>query len=88
MKETYAGYTTEDDYMNIYSDERKWINKIIRWAEERPDEVKIKFINEDGSLGARIPKTWFKIAPPRSSSFTDEQRQEIARRLSESRKRS
>lgn len=43
-------------------------SKLIRYAEERPDEVKIEALNQDGSAFIKVPVNWVKISPPRKVS--------------------
>ena len=44
-----------------------------KYSEQYPNDVKITYINEDGSIMAEINKKWFKISPPRKVS--DKQRE-------------
>ena len=43
-------------------------SKLLRLAEQNPDEVKIMAENEDGSLFAHVPVNYIKISPPRKVS--------------------
>lgn len=52
--------------------------------EKRPDEVNIIKINDDGSMIAHLPFKWMSIKPKVVRNYTDEQRREIAARLSAS----
>ena len=54
-------------------------NKILKLANERPDEVQILAENEDGSILAHVPKKWVRITPSRK--LTEEQREANAERL-------
>lgn len=54
-------------------------NKLLRYAEERPDEVKIEALNQDGSAFIKIPVNWVKISPPRKVS--EEQREAAGERF-------
>lgn len=47
-------------------------NKLLRYAEERPDEVKLIVENDDGSAFFHIPVNYVKVSPPRKVS--DEQK--------------
>lgn len=87
FKETAISYLNIDDYAIFHSSEQKWINKILKLHEEHPDKVKIEHLPEDnnGMLLAHIPKSWFKISPPRQREMTDEQREAAAVRLAEAR---
>lgn len=47
-------------------------SKLMRYAKERPDEVKVKAVNEDGSAFFHILISYVKVSPPRKVS--DEQK--------------
>ena len=83
FKETAIGYLDVDPCATFSSSERKWINKILKYAESHPDSVRIKCRPEDnfGELVADIPKNWLKVSPPRKREMTEEQRAAIAERL-------
>lgn len=75
--ETQAGYLTDDHVLWFSSDERKWITRILKLAEERPQEVTIKKRPEenDGCIYVTLPASWLRIGPPVKLELTDEQRQ-------------
>ncbi len=80
--ETCFNYTdTETCYMS--SDERKWINRIIKLAKEHPDEVHIiKYPDyNDGCIYATIPAKWVQVKPPRVVNMTDAQKEIASQRL-------
>ena len=82
--ETACSYT--DGWAWFSSDERKWVTRIKKLAEQHPDEVIIKRMPEDndGCIYAKIPSSWFKIQPKIKRELTDEQRlilQERGRKL-------
>lgn len=83
FKETAIGYLDVDKHATFSSSERKWINKILKYAESHPDSVHIKCYPEDnfGELVADIPKNWLKISPPRTVNYTEEQRAAMAERM-------
>lgn len=54
-------------------------SKLIRLANQNPDEVKIMTENEDGSLFAYIPVNCVKISPPKKMS--DEQKEAASERF-------
>ena len=47
-------------------------SKLMRYAKERPDEVKVMAVNEDGSAFFHILISYVKVSPPRKVS--DEQK--------------
>lgn len=56
-------------------------NRILTYAEQYPDEVKITHKNPDGSIVARIPKKYLRITRPAERELTDEQRVAATERL-------
>lgn len=54
-------------------------SKLLRLAENYPDEVKVKAENSDGSLFVHIPVKYVKISPPRQVS--DKQKEEASKRF-------
>ena len=43
-------------------------SKLLRYAESRPDEVKVMAVNKDGSAFFHIPVSYIKCSPPRKVS--------------------
>lgn len=65
----------------------KYISKIRKLAQEKPNECKIKVENADGSIVATIPTKWIKISPPRVATEEQiERARELGKRMSELRK--
>lgn len=87
--ETACNYL-DDKVMYVSTDERKWINRLLKMAEEHPDEVTIMNRPEenDGCLCLKCPAEYLKIAPPRHVNLTEEQRVAAAERLKNARKTS
>lgn len=58
-------------------------NRVMRLAEEYPDEVEIRREPDDngGFLVAKIPVKWVKIAPPRRLELTDERKEELRKQI-------
>lgn len=82
MIETAIDRTQGDDYCTIYTGERKFILQLKKLASEYPKEVKIKYINPDGSMLANVPYDWFRfIKPPTKRNYTEEQRKEMSKRM-------
>ena len=54
-------------------------SKLMRYAQERPDEVKLIAENKDGSAFFHIPISYVKVSPPRK--VTEEQREAAGERL-------
>ena len=54
-------------------------SKLMRYVEERSDEVKVMSVNSDGSAFFHIPINYVKVSPPRKVS--EEQREAAGERL-------
>lgn len=54
-------------------------SKFMRYAKERPDEVKLIVENDDGSAFFHIPVNYVKVSPPRKVS--DEQKKAAGERF-------
>lgn len=54
-------------------------NKLMRYAQERPEDVKLMAENKDGSAFFHIPINYVKLSPPRKVS--DEQREAAGERF-------
>ena len=64
MNETAINRLQGDDYCFVFTAERKFINRLKELAQEYPNEVTIQYVNEDGSIGAKVPFNWFKFVKP------------------------
>ncbi len=80
--ETACEYT-DDKVMRVSTDEKKMINRLLRFAKERPDEVEIIRLPEenDGCLYAKCPASYLKITPPPRRNMTDDQRIALQERM-------
>ena len=86
--ETAMGYLTEDEgRAGFSSDEKKWKKRIMKLAEEYPEQVKITVYPEDndGCINAWIPAKWIRVKPPVKRNLTDEQRMAMSERLKKAR---
>lgn len=54
-------------------------SKLMRYAQERPEDVKLMAENKDGSAFFHIPINYVKLSPPRKVS--DEQREAAGERF-------
>lgn len=84
--ETSCAYT--DSVMFVSTDERRMINRILRFAEAHPGDVEIlaRPENNDGCLYCKLPSKWLKITPPAKRELTDEQKAAMVERLKNCRK--
>lgn len=87
MIETSVERVVGDDYCLVYTGERKFIKQLNELAKSYP-EVDIRCVNEDGSMVARVPFSWFRfVKPPSKRNFTDEQRQAMSERMKKAREK-
>ena len=49
--------------------------------------MEIRQINDDGSIVARIPHSWFKITPPRKINISEEEKIKRSERMAHIHKR-
>jgi len=70
------------------SNEKRWITKVTKLAEQYPDECQILKQPEsnEGFIYAKLPTKWLKIGPPRKVEMTDEQKAELSERMRKIRK--
>lgn len=54
-------------------------SKLMKYAEQRPNEVKLIALNKDGSAYFHIPISYVKVSPPRKVS--EEQKKAAGERL-------
>lgn len=86
FRETSIEYIANETYATFYSSEAKWKRKIHSFQKSYPNEIKI-IHEDDDSILAHIPKSWFKITPPRKMNLSEEQRAAAAERMSNARKK-
>ena len=87
IKETTYDQYSGEEIGTFFSSEYKMINKIYKLKEKFPDEVDIRYVNEDGSILCHIPSSWFKISPKRKREMTDEERAAAKIRAEQMRKK-
>ena len=67
-RENVIEWLRDEETATVTFTQGRMKKRIMKLAEERPDEVFVTAINADGSMCARIPTKWIKIGPPRSVS--------------------
>jgi len=80
--ETCANYVSGDQ-MFFSSDERRWVTRIRKLAEQHPDEVTIlaQPENNGGCIYAKMPVNYLRIQPKKACHMTDEQKLIAAQRM-------
>ena len=86
IRETVIDHVDGENFATVSTAERKWIRLVHKLSEQRPGEVDIRAVNEDGSLVARVPYAWMKLSPPRQIHISEERREELRERLAAARK--
>lgn len=85
--ETCINYC-EPGFAYISSDERRWINRMNKLADEYPDDCTIIKRPEDngGFIYCRFPQKWARVNPPKRVAMTDEEKARRAVILLQSRR--
>ena len=67
----------------VSSDERKWVNRVMKLAEEKPGECVVlkRPEDNDGMVYAKVPQSWVRIRPPVKRELTEEQREALVERV-------
>lgn len=73
----------EDRVMRVSTDERRMITRLMKLAEQYPDEVEIieRPETNDGCLYLKCPADWLLIRHPKKMNYTEEQRAAMAERI-------
>lgn len=88
LYETAINRLQGDDFCAVFTAERKYINRLKELANEYPNEVKIQYINDDGSISAKVPSNWFRfVKPPAKRNYTEEQRKAMGERMKKAREK-
>lgn len=80
MNEFAIEWTKDRDYAGVTVPSGTALkSKLMRYAESKPDEVKVMAVNKDGSAFFHIPINYIKVSPPRKVS--EAQREAAGERL-------
>lgn len=75
-------WLTGQKEVSITFSQKKYINKLKKYARDHPTEVKIIAENNDGSICAHVPLSWVKFSPPRQGrKLSDEEKAAVGERL-------
>ena len=86
MNETSVERIQGEEYCTVFTAERKFINQLKEFSTKYPGQVNIIKENEDGSILAHVPSSWFRfVKPPTKRNFTEEQKQAMAERMKKAR---
>lgn len=79
MNEFAIEWTKDRDYAGVTVPSGTALkSKLMRYSQERPDEVELKAENKDGSAFFHIPISYIKVSPPRKVS--EEQKTAMGKR--------
>ena len=67
-RETCVNFYGNEDFLTIYTCQPKWINKVRKMVEERPDECTVLFDNGRDGIEVQMPVGCFKFSWPRTMS--------------------
>ena len=86
-RETVINTDDSLDYVSVYTFDRKLINRMKKFQEERPDECELAHDWGDGGYEWYIPKSWlYRIGPgPKRAPMTEEARAKAAETLARAR---
>ena len=78
-RETIILYTEADDCAEVYTNNKKMINRLAKLYAERPEEVEKIREADTGAVTYTVPRDWIKVVPKRRVS--EEHRAALADRL-------
>jgi hypothetical protein len=81
MAETVFEHLDGNKTFTVSTDERTWKNRLVKLAEQHPDDVECVAVNRDGSMMFHVPESWIKIRPPRKVNMSDERKAKLAERM-------
>lgn len=86
-RETVVNTDDSIDHVIVYTFDRKLINRMKKFQEERPDECKLMYDWGDGGYEWYVPKSWlYRIGPgPKRAPMTEEARAKAAETLARAR---
>lgn len=86
MIETSIDRVQGDNYCIVFTGEKKFINQLKEFSKLYPNDVKIQYENNDGSIEVKVPYNWFRfIKPPTKRNYTEEQRKTMGERMKKAR---
>ena len=80
LNENAIEWITGDDTIAVTVSQKKWANKIKRFAVSDKNVV-ILAENSDGSIFAHLPLNYLKLSPKRKDNITAERKAELAEHM-------
>lgn len=88
MNETAINRLQGEEHCTVFTAERKFINQLKEFSTKYPEQVDIIKENKDGSIIVHVPSNWFRfVKPPTKRNLTEEQKNIMAQRMKQNRKR-
>ena len=72
-------YQRGAELCTVFFTRKKWVNYLLKMAEEHPEEVTIKHKNKDGSIVAHMPISYLHIY--RNKELTQEEKEKRSERF-------
>lgn len=80
-KENVIEWISGDKNVTVTISQQKYITKIKKLSEKFPDEVKIIYTNQDGSILAHLPLRAIKINLTAKKELTEEELESLRERM-------
>lgn len=87
MKENVIEWYNDSKMVTVTLNQKRYINKVKKYAKQHPDECDIVAENYDGSICAHVPLKWIKISRTSSRNLTEEEKRMAAERLMNARRK-
>lgn len=86
MIETSIDRVQGDNFCIVFTGEKKFINQLKEFSKLYPNDVKIQYENNDGSIEVKVPYNWFRfIKLPTKRNYTEDQRKAMSERMKKAR---
>lgn len=86
-RETSIDFMADENFMIVYTREKKYIRKLEELKEQYPKKVKV-IQQEEDCISVKCPKAWFKFPKPKAKrTLTEEQRQAAVDRMRKAREK-
>ena len=67
-RETIILYTEVDDRAEVYTHNKRLINRLSKFCKDRPDEIQKIRESETGAVTYTVPRDWVRVSPKRKMS--------------------
>lgn len=81
LRENSLNWFTNEQVVSGTFTQPRLISKIKKLAEKFPDEVKIEYVNKDGSILCELPLRAIKINLSPKREYTEEEREVMRERM-------